>query len=93
VQVHQSTQKQLKTAVDQIFPFCYNTCIVIKKEPEMQTATAIKQIQKDAEFLGLGFLEMMQFIKVNPMAQTQKTMEAYRVVMCEGARMFAPVDE
>ena len=59
----------------------------------MQTATAIKQIQKDAEFLGMGFLEMMQFIKVNPLAQTQKTMQAYHVVMCEGAKMFAPVDD
>ena len=59
----------------------------------MQTATAIKVIQKDAEFLGMGFLEMMQFIKVNPMAQTQKTMEAYRAVMESGAKMFAPVDQ
>lgn len=55
----------------------------------MQTATAIKVIQKDAEFLGLGFLEMLQFIQANPLAQTQKTMEAYRVVMSEGAKMFA----
>jgi hypothetical protein len=55
----------------------------------MQTATAIKVIQKDAEFLGLGFLEMMQFIQENPLAQTQKTMEAYRVVMSAGAKMFA----
>jgi len=37
--VYQSTQKQLKTAVDRIFPFCYNTCIVIKKEPKMQNWT------------------------------------------------------
>jgi hypothetical protein len=58
----------------------------------MQTATAIKQIQKDAEFLGMGFLEMMQFIKLNPLAQTQKTMEAYRVVMIQGSKMFDPVD-
>jgi hypothetical protein len=56
----------------------------------MQTATAIKVIQKDAEFLGLGFLEMMQFIQANPLAQTQKTMEAYRVVMASGAKMFSP---
>jgi hypothetical protein len=56
----------------------------------MQIATAIKVIQKDAEFLGLGFLEMMQFIQTSPLAQTQKTMEAYRVVMAEGAKMFAP---
>jgi hypothetical protein len=56
----------------------------------MQIATAIKVIQKDAEFLGLGFLEMLQFIQSSPLAQTQKTMEAYRVVMAEGAKMFAP---
>jgi hypothetical protein len=55
----------------------------------MKVETAIKVIQKDAEFLGLGFLEMMKFIKENPLAQTQKTMEAYRVVMAEGAKMFA----
>ena len=56
----------------------------------MQIATAIKVIQKDAEFLGMGFLEMMEFIQSNPLAQTQKTMEAYRVVMTVGAKMFAP---
>jgi hypothetical protein len=39
VQTHQSTQKQHKTAVDRIFPICYNTCIVIKKEPKMQNWT------------------------------------------------------
>lgn len=55
----------------------------------MQTATAIKVIQQDAEFLGMGFLEMMQFIQSNPLAQTQKTMEAYRVVMAAGSAMFA----
>ena len=55
----------------------------------MQIATAIKVIQKDAEFLGLGFLEMMQFIQQNPMAQTQKTLKAYNVVKFEGAKFFA----
>ena len=55
----------------------------------MQIATAIKVIQKDAEFLGLGFLEMMQFIQKNPMAQTQKTFEAYNVVKFEGDKFFA----
>ena len=59
----------------------------------MQVATAIKVIQEDAEFLGMGFLEMMQFIQKSPLAQTQKTMEAYRVVIQEGAQMFAPVDQ
>ncbi len=55
----------------------------------MQTATAIKVIQKEAEFLGLGFLETMQFIQKNPLAQPQKTIEAYRVIMEQGAKMFA----
>ena len=55
----------------------------------MKQVTAIKVIQKDAEFLGMSFLEMMQFIQKNPLAQTQKTMEAYRIVMSEGAKMFA----
>ena len=54
----------------------------------MQTATAIKVIQKEAEFLGMGFLETMQFIQKNPLAQPQKTMEAYRVIMEQGAKMF-----
>ena len=76
--------------VDNKWVWVYNTCIETDKEDlKMQTATAIKVIQKDAEFLCMGFLEMMQFIKANPLAQTQKTMEAYRVVMSEGAKMFA----
>jgi hypothetical protein len=56
----------------------------------MQIATAIRVIGKEAEFLGLGFLETMQFIQKNPLAQPMKTMEAYRVIMAEGAKMFAP---
>jgi hypothetical protein len=56
----------------------------------MKIETAIKVIGKEAEFLGLGFLETMQFIQKNPLAQPMKTMEAYRVIMAEGAKMFAP---
>ena len=59
----------------------------------MQIATAIKQLQKDAEFLGRPLLETLQFIQQNPLAQPQKTLEAYRVFVGEGARMFAPVDQ
>jgi len=55
----------------------------------MQIATAIKVIQKDAEFLGMGFLEMMQFIQKDPLAQTHKTLEAYNVVKSAGAKFFA----
>jgi hypothetical protein len=46
----------------------------------MKEATAIKVIQKDAEFLGMSFLQMMQFIKDSPLAQTQKTIEAFKVL-------------
>ena len=56
----------------------------------MKITTAISQIQKESEFLGLGFLETMQFIQKNPLAQPQKTIEAYQVIMTQGAAMFAP---
>ena len=46
----------------------------------MKEVTAIKVIQKDAEFLGMGFLSMMKFIETNPLAQTSKTLEAFRVL-------------
>ena len=59
----------------------------------MQIATAIKHLQKEAEFLGLPLLETLQFIQKNPLAQPQKTMEAYRVFMQQGAKLFAPVDQ
>jgi hypothetical protein len=38
-------------------------------------------------------LETLQFIQKNPLAQPQRTMDAYRVFTAEGARMFAPVDQ
>jgi hypothetical protein len=59
----------------------------------MQIATAIKHLQKEAEFLGMPLLETLQFIQKNPLAQPQKTVEAYRVFMAQGAEMFAPVDQ
>ena len=59
----------------------------------MQIATAIKHLQKEAEFLGLPLLETLQFIQKNPLAQPQKTLEAYRVFVGEGAKLFAPVDQ
>jgi hypothetical protein len=59
----------------------------------MELATAIKHLQKEAEFLGLPLLETLQFIQKNPLAQPQKTLEAYGVFMGEGAKMFAPVDQ
>ena len=46
----------------------------------MKEVTALKVIQKDAEFLGMGFLSMMKFIETNPLAQTSKTLEAFKVL-------------
>jgi hypothetical protein len=59
----------------------------------MQIATAIKHLQKEAEFLGMPLLETLQFIQKNPLAQPQRTMDAYRVFTAQGAKMFAPVDQ
>ena len=55
----------------------------------MQIATAIKVIENEGEFLGLGFLETLEFIQKNPLAQPMKTMEAFRVIMAEGSKLFA----
>ena len=46
----------------------------------MKEVTALKVIQKDAEFLGMSFLSMMKFIETNPLAQTAKTLEAFKVL-------------
>ena len=51
------------------------------------------KIQKEADFLGMGFLETLQFIKENPLAQPQKTLEAYWAFTAVGSKMFAPVDQ
>ena len=59
----------------------------------MQMRTAIKVIQKEAKFLGMGFLETLQFIQKNPLAQPLSTMEAYKVVMAEGTKLVAPLDQ
>jgi hypothetical protein len=46
----------------------------------MHIETAIKHIKKDAEFLGLSFTAMLEFIEKSPLAQTQKTLIAYRAL-------------
>jgi hypothetical protein len=57
----------------------------------MQIATAIKHIEKESKFLGMGFLETMKFIQKNPLAQPQKTIDADRVIVEKSAVMFSPV--
>ena len=60
----------------------------------MQIATAIKQIQKEAEFQGMGLLETLQDIKQHGrMLYSESTMEAFVVFMQQGQSLFAPVDE
>lgn len=55
----------------------------------MKLSTAISVLQKDADFLGMGLLEFVKFCKENPLAQPQKTIEAYQVFMAEATAFFA----
>jgi len=58
----------------------------------MEIATAIRILEKEAQFLGLGFLETLQDIqKEGSMVYSDRVMAAFRVFMREGAKMFAPV--
>jgi hypothetical protein len=59
----------------------------------MNITTAIAQLNREQEFLGLGLLELLQDIQTEGrMVYSEKTMQAYRVFMAKGARMFAPVE-
>ena len=56
----------------------------------MKIGTAIKQLNKEQAFLGMGLLELLEDIgKVGAMVYSEKTMIAYRVFMSEGAKLFA----
>ena len=56
----------------------------------MKIETAIKQLNKEQAFLGLGLLELLKDIdKVGAMVYSKKTMDAYRVFMTEGSKLFA----
>jgi len=60
----------------------------------MQITTAIKQIQKEADFLGMPLLETLQDIQKNGrMVYSERTMEAFVVFMQQGQTLFAPVDQ
>ena len=60
----------------------------------MQIATAIKQIQKEADFQGMGLLETVQDIKRHGrMLYSERTMQAFVVFMQQAQAMFAPVDQ
>jgi len=55
----------------------------------MKLTTAISVLEKDAKFLGMNFLDFIQFVKDHPMAQTKKTMEAFKVFELEAYRFFS----
>ena len=60
----------------------------------MQITTAVKQIQKEAEFQSMGLLEVLQDIKQHGrMMYSERTMEAFVVFVQQGQELFAPVDE
>jgi hypothetical protein len=59
----------------------------------MNITTAIAQLKREQEFLGQGLLELLQDIqKDGRMVYSEKTVQAYRVFVAEGAGMFAPVE-
>lgn len=58
----------------------------------MELTTAINQIQKEATFLGLPFLETLEDIKKHGrMVYSQRTMEAYTAFLVEGYKFFGSV--
>jgi hypothetical protein len=54
----------------------------------MKLTTAISVLQKDADFLGMNFLDFLKFVKESPLAQTQKTMEAFKVFEVQASAFF-----
>ena len=51
----------------------------------MKMQTAIKQIQKECDFMGLGFVEVLEDIqKYGKMLYCEKTMDAYQTVIFNG---------
>jgi len=70
----------------------------------MKIDTAIKQLNKEQEFLGIGLLELLQDIqKHGRMIYSERTMEAYGVFyniasaihhdMAEGSKLFSSTEE
>ena len=57
----------------------------------MKIETAIKHLESDAAFLGMKFFDFVEFVKENPMAQTQKTIEAYAVFAIESKKAWDKV--
>ena len=54
----------------------------------MRIETAIKHLEADADFLGMEFFDFVAFVKQNPLAQTQKTIEAYAIFAMESKKAW-----
>ena len=64
----------------------------------MKIETAIKILNKEREFLGMGFLSLLLDIQKEQstfpnMVYSQKVIEAYNRFMVDGQKMFEPVAE
>ena len=60
----------------------------------MKLQTAIAQLNKEVEFMGVSLLEVLQDIqKHGKMLYCEKTMEAYRVFITAPSAMFQTVDQ
>ena len=60
----------------------------------MKIETAIKVLEQERKFLGMGFLEVLQDIqKHGKMIYSERTVEAYERFMVDGRKLFAPVGE
>jgi hypothetical protein len=57
----------------------------------MRIETAIKHLEADADFLGMAFFDFIAFVKQNPLAQTQKTIEAYAIFAMESKKAWDKV--
>jgi len=56
----------------------------------MKIETAIGILNKEREFLGLGFLDLLQDIqKEGKMIYSERVMEAFERFMVDGRKMFA----
>ena len=60
----------------------------------MKIETAIKVLEQERKFLGMGFLEVLQDIqKHGKMIYSERTVEAYERFMVDGRKLFAPAGE
>lgn len=60
----------------------------------MKIETAIKVLEQERQFLGMGFLEVLQDIqKHGKMIYSERTVEAYERFMVDGSKLFAPMGE